>query len=241
MTDQQQQAKKMLQDGVFYLETTGLIKKGQVAVQDNAKSKSERLCFYPPNKFLTITTDVAVDELLATKAVFQNASKMGYAIFRSIVTGIGRKFYDLYSHKTTVLDKFAEESKKKAYFKDLWYLINYVDRALRVDKFSVDDMYIKPFPIVTILKTIALLEARLDFSDTEKAIITKICDLSSFSLAILYNAVSAPIVETKIMARTVLDYFALADPTVQHDFELKGLKHVPAGQVRSLILTSYQH
>ena len=158
---------------------------------------------------------------------------MAYVLYRMIVENIGSNY--LYS--PVVVRDCAEEEERKAYYEEVWYLLMFIEKAFEFDDFTAKELNIVPMNKEKAVKTINILEQKLDLSADEKKMVDKVKALSPISLTVLYKAFSYPTIQTRVDVNKILNYFATADKKINFNFMLNNLTPVPVGLIQDLIVS----
>ena len=113
----------------------------------------------------------------------------------------------------------------------------FIEKAFEFDDFTAKELNIVPMNKEKAVKTINILEQKLDLSADEKKMVDKVKALSPISLTVLYKAFSYPTIQTRVDVNKILNYFATADKKINFNFMLNNLTPVPVGLIQDLIVS----
>ena len=228
-----QKAEGMLKAGAYFLADTGFIQLNQIKIESNLSSDLVQITYNTPAGIMPIKFKINGTKIYQESPILLNVSKMAYVLYRMIVENIGSNY--LYS--PVVLRDCAEEEERKAYFEEVWYLLMFIEKALESDDFTAKELNIVPMNKGKAVKTINILEQKLDLSADEKKMVDKVKALSPISLTVLYKAFSYPTIQTRVDVNKILNYFATADKKINFNFMFNSLTHVPVGLIQDLIVS----
>lgn len=228
-----QKAEGMLKAGASFLADTGFIQLNQIEIESNLSSDLVQITYNTPAGIMPIKFKINGTKIYQESPILLNVSKMAYVLYRMIVENIG--FNYLYS--PVVLRDCAEEEERKAYYEEVWYLLMFIEKAFEFDDFTAKELNIVPMNKEKAVKTINILEQKLDLSADEKKMVDKVKALSPISLTVLYKAFSYPTIQTRIDVNKILNYFATADKKINFNFMFNSLTRVPVGLIQDLIVS----
>lgn len=228
-----QKAEEMLKAGASFLADTGFIQLNQIKIESNLSSDLVQITYNTPAGIMPIKFQTNGTKIYQERPILLNVSKMAYVLYRMIVENIGSNY--LYS--PIVLKDCAEENERKAYFEEVWYLLMFIEKALEFDDFTAKELNIVPMNKEKAVKTINILEQRLDLSADEKKMVNRVKALSPISLTVLYKAFSYPTIQTRVDVNKILNYFATADKKINFNFMFNSLNRVPVGLIQDLIVS----
>lgn len=206
-----QKAEGMLKAGASFLADTGFIQLNQIKIESNLSSNLVQITYNTPAGIMPIKFKTNGTKIYQERPILLNVSKMAYVLYRMIVENIGSN----YLYTPVVLKDCAEENERKAYFEEVWYLLMFIEKAV---------------------KTINILEQKLDLSADEKKMVNRVKALSPISLTVLYKAFSYPTIQTRVDVNKILNYFATADKKINFNFMFNRLNRVPVGLIQDLIV-----
>ena len=192
-----------------------------------------QITYNTPAGIMPIKFKINGTKIYQESPILLNVSKMAYVLYRMIVENIGSNY--LYS--PVVLRDCAEEEERKAYYEEVWYLLMFIEKAFEFDDFTAKELNIVPMNKEKAVKTINILEQKLDLSADEKKMVDKVKALSPISLTVLYKAFSYPTIQTRVDVNKILNYFATADKKINFNFMLNNLTPVPVGLIQDLIVS----
>lgn len=227
-----QKAEEMLKAGASFLADTGFIQLNQIKIKSNLSSNLVQITYNTPAGIMPIKFKTNGTKIYQERPILLNVSKMAYVLYRMIVENIGSNY--LYS--PVVLRDCAEEEEHKAYFEEVWYLLMFIEKALESDDFTAKELNIVPMNKEKAVKTINILEQKLDLSADEKKMVNRVKALSPISLTVLYKAFSYPTIQTRVDVNKILKYFATADKKINFNFMFNRLNRVPVGLIQDLIV-----
>lgn len=227
-----QKAEEMLKAGASFLADTGFIQLNQIKIKSNLSSNLVQITYNTPAGIMPIKFKTNGTKIYQERPILLNVSKMAYVLYRMIVENIGSNY--LYS--PVVLRDCAEEEEHKAYFEEVWYLLMFIEKALESDDFTAKELNIVPMNKEKAVKTINILEQKLDLSADEKKMLNRVKALSPISLTVLYKAFSYPTIQTRVDVNKILKYFATADKKINFNFMFNRLNRVPVGLIQDLIV-----
>ena len=228
-----QKAEGMLKAGASFLADTGFIQLNQIKIESNLSSDLVQITYNTPAGIMPIKFKINGTMIYQESPILLNVSKMAYVLYRMIVENIGSNY--LYS--PVVLRDCAEEEERKAYYEEVWYLLMFIEKAFEFDDFTAKELNIVPMNKEKAVKTINILEQKLDLSADEKKMVDKVKALSPISLTVLYKAFSYPTIQTRVDVNKILNYFATADKKINFNFMLNNLTPVPVGLIQDLIVS----
>ena len=228
-----QKAEEMLKAGASFLADTGFIQLSQIKFKSNLSSDLVQITYNTPAGIMPIKFKINGTKIYQESPILLNVSKMAYVLYRMIVENIGSNY--LYS--PVVLRDCAEEEERKAYYEEVWYLLMFIEKALEFDDFTAKELNIVPMNKEKAVKTINILEQKLDLSADEKKMVDKVKALSPISLTVLYKAFSYPTIQTRVDVNKILNYFATADKKINFNFIFNSLNPVPVGLIQDLIVS----
>lgn len=228
-----QKAEGMLKAGASFLADTGFIQLNQIKIESNLSSDLVQITYNTPAGIMPIKFKINGTKIYQESPILLNVSKMAYVLYRMIVENIGSNY--LYS--PVVLRDCAEEEERKAYYEEVWYLLMFIEKAFEFDDFTAKELNIVPMNKEKAVKTINILEQKLDLSADEKKMVDKVKALSPISLTVLYKAFSYPTIQTRVDVNKILNYFATADKKINFNFMLNNLTPVPVGLIQDLIVS----
>lgn len=228
-----QKAEGMLKAGASFLADTGFIQLNQIKIESNLSSGLVQITYNTPAGIMPIKFKINETKIYQESPILLNVSKMAYVLYRMIVENIGSNY--LYS--PVVLRDCAEEEERKAYYEEVWYLLMFIEKAFEFDDFTAKELNIVPMNKEKAVKTINILEQKLDLSADEKKMVNKVKALSPISLTVLYKAFSYPTIQTRVDINKILNYFATADKKINFNFMFNSLTHVPVGLIQDLIVS----
>lgn len=228
-----QKAEGMLKAGASFLADTGFIQLNQIKIESNLSSDLVQITYNTPAGIMPIKFKINGTKIYQESPILLNVSKMAYVLYRMIVENIGSNY--LYS--PVVLRDCAEEEERKAYYEEVWYLLMFIEKAFEFDDFTAKELNIVPMNKEKAVKTINILEQKLDLSADEKKMVNKVKALSPISLTVLYKAFSYPTIQTRVDVNKILNYFATADKKINFNFMFNSLTHVPVGLIQDLIVS----
>lgn len=228
-----QKAEGMLKAGASFLADTGFIQLNQIKIESNLSSDLVQITYNTPAGIMPIKFQTNGTKIYQERPILLNVSKMAYVLYRMIVENIGSNY--LYS--PVVLRDCAEEEERKAYYEEVWYLLMFIEKAFEFDDFTAKELNIVPMNKEKAVKTINILEQKLDLSADEKKMVDKVKALSPISLTVLYKAFSYPTIQTRIDVNKILNYFATADKKINFNFMFNSLTRVPVGLIQDLIVS----
>ena len=228
-----QKAEGMLKAGASFLADTGFIQLNQIKIESNLSSDLVQITYNTPAGIMPIKFKTNGTKIYQESPILLNVSKMAYVLYRMIVENIGSNY--LYS--PVVLRDCAEEEERKAYYEEVWYLLMFIEKAFEFDDFTAKELNIVPMNKEKAVKTINILEQKLDLSADEKKMVDKVKALSPISLTVLYKAFSYPTIQTRIDVNKILNYFATADKKINFNFMFNSLTRVPVGLIQDLIVS----
>ena len=228
-----QKAEGMLKAGASFLADTGFIQLNQIKIESNLSSDLVQITYNTPAGIMPIKFQTNGKKIYQERPILLNVSKMAYVLYRMIVENIGSNY--LYS--PVVLRDCAEEEERKAYYEEVWYLLMFIEKAFEFDDFTAKELNIVPMNKEKAVKTINILEQKLDLSADEKKMVDKVKALSPISLTVLYKAFSYPTIQTRIDVNKILNYFATADKKINFNFMFNSLTRVPVGLIQDLIVS----
>ena len=227
-----QKAEEMLKAGASFLADTGFIQLSQIKFKSNLSSNLVQITYNTPAGIMPIKFKTNGTKIYQERPILLNVSKMAYVLYRIIVENIGSN----YLYPPVVLRDCAEEAERKAYFEEVWYLLMFIEKALESDDFTAKELNIVPMNKEKAVKTINILEQKLDLSADEKKMVNRVKALSPISLTVLYKAFSYPTIQTRIEVNEILKYFATADKKINFNFMFNRLNRVPVGLIQDLIV-----
>lgn len=227
-----QKAEGMLKAGASFLADTGFIQLNQIEIESNLSSDLVQITYNTPAGIMPIKFKINGTKIYQESPILLNVSKMAYVLYRMIVENIGSNY--LYS--PVVLRDCAEEEERKAYYEEVWYLLMFIEKAFEFDDFTAKELNIVPMNKEKAVKTINILEQKLDLSADEKKMVDKVKALSPISLTVLYKAFSYPTIQTRVDVIKILNYFATADKKINFNFMFNRLTRVPVGLIQDLIV-----
>ena len=228
-----QKAEGMLKAGASFLADTGFIQLNQIEIESNLSSDLVQITYNTPAGIMPIKFKINGTKIYQESPILLNVSKMAYVLYRMIVENIGSNY--LYS--PVVLRDCAEEEERKAYYEEVWYLLMFIEKAFKFDDFTAKELNIVPMNKEKAVKTINILEQRLDLSADEKKMVNRVKALSPISLTVLYKAFSYPTIQTRVDVNKILNYFATADKKINFNFMFNSLTPVPVGLIQDLIVS----
>lgn len=228
-----QKAEGMLKAGASFLADTGFIQLNQIKIESNLSSDLVQITYNTPAGIMPIKFKTNGTKIYQESPILLNVSKMAYVLYRMIVENIGSNY--LYS--PIVLKDCAEENERKAYYEEVWYLLMFIEKAFEFDDFTAKELNIVPMNKEKAVKTINILEQKLDLSADEKKMVDKVKALSPISLTVLYKAFSYPTIQTRVDVNKILNYFATADKKINFNFMFNSLTPVPVGLIQDLIVS----
>ena len=228
-----QKAEGMLKAGASFLADTGFIQLNQIKIESNLSSDLVQITYNTPAGIMPIKFKINGTKIYQESPILLNVSKMAYVLYRMIVENIGSNY--LYS--PVVLRDCAEEEERKAYYEEVWYLLMFIEKAFEFDDCTAKELNIVPMNKEKAVKTINILEQKLDLSADEKKMVDKVKALSPISLTVLYKAFSYPTIQTRVDVNKILNYFATADKKINFNFMLNNLTPVPVGLIQDLIVS----
>lgn len=228
-----QKAEGMLKAGASFLADTGFIQLNQIEIESNLSSDLVQITYNTPAGIMPIKFKINGTKIYQESPILLNVSKMAYVLYRMIVENIGSNY--LYS--PVVLRDCAEEEERKAYYEEVWYLLMFIEKAFEFDDFTAKELNIVPMNKEKAVKTINILEQKLDLSADEKKMVDKVKALSPISLTVLYKAFSYPTIQTRVDVNKILNYFATADKKINFNFIFNSLNPVPVGLIQDLIVS----
>lgn len=228
-----QKAEEMLKAGASFLADTGFIQLNQIKIKSNLSSNLVQIAYNTPAGIMPIKFKTNGTKIYQERPILLNVSKMAYVLYRMIVENIGSN----YLYTPVVLRDCAEEEERKAYFEEVWYLLMFIEKALEFDDFTAKELNIVPMNKEKAVKTINILEQKLDLSADEKKMVNRVKALSPISLTVLYKAFSYPTIQTRVDVNKILNYFATADKKINFNFMFNSLTHVPVGLIQDLIVS----
>lgn len=228
-----QKAEGMLKAGASFLADTGFIQLNQIKIESNLSSDLVQITYNTPAGIMPIQFKTNGTKIYQESPILLNVSKMAYVLYRMIVENIGSNY--LYS--PVVLRDCAEEEERKAYYEEVWYLLMFIEKAFEFDDFTAKELNIVPMNKEKSVKTINILEQKLDLSADEKKMVDKVKALSPISLTVLYKAFSYPTIQTRVDVNKILNYFATADKKINFNFMFNSLTPVPVGLIQDLIVS----
>ena len=228
-----QKAEGMLKAGASFLADTGFIQLNQIKIESNLSSDLVQITYNTPAGIMPIKFKTNGTKIYQESPILLNVSKMAYVLYRMIVENIGSNY--LYS--PVVLRDCAEEEERKAYYEEVWYLLMFIEKAFEFDDFTAKELNIVPMNKEKAVKTINILEQKLDLSADEKKMVDKVKALSPISLTVLYKAFSYPTIQTRVDVNKILNYFATADKKINFNFMFNSLTPVPVGLIQDLIVS----
>ena len=228
-----QKAEGMLKAGASFLADTGFIQLNQIKIKSNLSSDLVQITYNTPAGIMPIKFKINGTKIYQESPILLNVSKMAYVLYRMIVENIGSNY--LYS--PVVLRDCAEEEERKAYYEEVWYLLMFIEKAFKFDDFTAKELNIVPMNKEKAVKTINILEQRLDLSADEKKMVNRVKALSPISLTVLYKAFSYPTIQTRVDVNKILNYFATADKKINFNFMFNRLNRVPVGLIQDLIVS----
>ena len=228
-----QKAEGMLKAGASFLADTGFIQLNQIEIESNLSSDLVQITYNTPAGIMPIKFKINGTKIYQESPILLNVSKMAYVLYRMIVENIGSNY--LYS--PVVLRDCAEEEERKAYYEEVWYLLMFIEKAFKFDDFTAKELNIVPMNKEKAVKTINILEQRLDLSADEKKMVNRVKALSPISLTVLYKAFSYPTIQTRVDVNKILNYFATADKKINFNFMFNSLNRVPVGLIQDLIVS----
>ena len=228
-----QKAEGMLKAGASFLADTGFIQLNQIKIESNLSSDLVQITYNTPAGIMPIKFKINGTKIYQESPILLNVSKMAYVLYRMIVENIGSNY--LYS--PVVLRDCAEEEERKAYYEEVWYLLMFIEKAFKFDDFTAKELNIVPMNKEKAVKTINILEQRLDLSADEKKMVNRVKALSPISLTVLYKAFSYPTIQTRVDVNKILNYFATADKKINFNFMFNRLNRVPVGLIQDLIVS----
>lgn len=227
-----QKAEEMLKAGASFLADTGFIQLSQIKFKSNLSSDLVQITYNTPAGVMPIKFKTNGTKIYQERPILLNVSKMAYVLYRMIVENIGSN----YLYPPVVLRDCAEEEERKAYFEEVWYLLMFIEKALESDDFTAKELNIVPMNKEKAVKTINILEQKLDLSADEKKMVNRVKALSPISLTVLYKAFSYPTIQTRVDVNKILKYFATADKKINFNFMFNRLNRVPVGLIQDLIV-----
>lgn len=227
-----QKAEEMLKAGASFLADTGFIQLSQIKFKSNLSSNLVQITYNTPAGIMPIKFKTNGTKIYQERPILLNVSKMAYVLYRMIVENIGSN----YLYPPVVLRDCAEEAERKAYFEEVWYLLMFIEKALESDDFTAKELNIVPMNKEKAVKTINILEQKLDLSADEKKMLNRVKALSPISLTVLYKAFSYPTIQTRVDVNKILKYFATADKKINFNFMFNRLNRVPVGLIQDLIV-----
>ena len=227
-----QKAEEMLKAGASFLADTGFIQLSQIKFKSNLSSNLVQITYNTPAGIMPIKFKTNGTKIYQERPILLNVSKMAYVLYRMIVENIGSN----YLYPPVVLRDCAEEAERKAYFEEVWYLLMFIEKALESDDFTAKELNIVPMNKEKAVKTINILEQKLDLSADEKKMVNRVKALSPISLTVLYKAFSYPTIQTRIEVNEIIKYFATADKKINFNFMFNRLNRVPVGSIQDLIV-----
>lgn len=227
-----QKAEEMLKAGASFLADTGFIQLNQIKIKSNLSSNLVQITYNTPAGIMPIKFKANGTKIYQERPILLNVSKMAYVLYRMIVENIGSN----YLYPPVVLRDCAEEEERKAYFEEVWYLLMFIEKALESDDFTAKELNIVPMNKEKAVKTINILEQKLDLSADEKKMANRVKALSPISLTVLYKAFSYPTIQTRVDVNKILNYFAIADKKINFNFIFNRLTRVPVGLIQYLIV-----
>ena len=228
-----QKAEGMLKAGASFLADTGFIQLNQIKIESNLSSDLVQITYNTPAGIMPIKFKINGTKICQESPIILNVSKMAYVLYRMIVENIGSNY--LYS--PVVLRDCAEEEERKAYYEEVWYLLMFIEKAFEFDDFTAKELNIVPMNKEKAVKTLNVLEQKLDLSADEKKMVNKVKALSPISLTVLYKAFSYPTIQTRVDVIKILNYFATADKKINFNFMFNSLNRVPVGLIQDLIVS----
>ena len=228
-----QKAEGMLKAGASFLADTGFIQLNQIKIESNLSSDLVQIIYNTPAGIMPIKFKINGTKIYQESPILLNVSKMAYVLYRMIVENIGSNY--LYS--PVVLRDCAEEEERKAYYEEVWYLLMFIEKAFKFDDFTAKELNIVPMNKEKAVKTINILEQKLDLSADEKKMVNRVKALSPISLTVLYKAFSYPTIQTRVDVNKILNYFATADKKINFNFMFNRLNRVPVGLIQDLIVS----
>ena len=228
-----QKAEGMLKAGASFLADTGFIQLNQIKIESNLSSDLVQITYNTPAGIMPIKFKINGTKIYQESPILLNVSKMAYVLYRMIVENIGSNY--LYS--PVVLRDCAEEEERKAYYEEVWYLLMFIEKAFEFDDFTAKELNIVPMNKEKAVKTINILEQKLDLSADEKKMVNRVKALSPISLTVLYKAFSYPTIQTRVDVNKILNYFATADKKINFNFMFNSLTPVPVGLIQDLIVS----
>ena len=228
-----QKAEGMLKAGASFLADTGFIQLNQIEIESNLSSDLVQITYNTPAGIMPIKFKINGTKIYQESPILLNVSKMAYVLYRMIVENIGSNY--LYS--PVVLRDCAEEEERKAYYEEVWYLLMFIEKAFKFDDFTAKELNIVPMNKEKAVKTINILEQKLDLSADEKKMVNRVKALSPISLTVLYKAFSYPTIQTRVDVNKILNYFATADKKINFNFMFNSLTPVPVGLIQDLIVS----
>ena len=228
-----QKAEGMLKAGASFLADTGFIQLNQIKIESNLSSDLVQITYNTPAGIMPIKFKINGTKIYQESPILLNVSKMAYVLYRMIVENIGSNY--LYS--PVVLRDCAEEEERKAYYEEVWYLLMFIEKAFKFDDFTAKELNIVPMNKEKAVKTINILEQKLDLSADEKKMVNRVKALSPISLTVLYKAFSYPTIQTRVDVNKILNYFATADKKINFNFMFNRLNRVPVGLIQDLIVS----
>lgn len=227
-----QKAEEMLKAGASFLADTGFIQLNQIKIKSNLSSNLVQITYNTPAGIMPIKFKANGTKIYQERPILLNVSKMAYVLYRMIVENIGSN----YLYTPVVLRDCAEEEERKAYSEEVWYLLMFIEKALESDDFTAKELNIVPMNKEKAVKTINILEQKLDLSADEKKMANRVKALSPISLTVLYKAFSYPTIQTRVDVNKILNYFATADKKINFNFMFNRLNRVPVGLIQDLIV-----
>ena len=228
-----QKAEGMLKAGASFLADTGFIQLNQIKIESNLSSDLVQITYNTPAGIMPIKFKTNGTKIYQERPILLNVSKMAYVLYRMIVENIGSN----YLYPPVVLRDCAEEAERKAYFEEVWYLLMFIEKALESDDFTAKELNIVPMNKEKAVKTINILEQKLDLSADEKKMVNRVKALSPISLTVLYKAFSYPTIQTRVDVNKILNYFATANKKINFNFMFNSLTPVPVGLIQDLIVS----
>lgn len=234
------QVVSLVKNGIAWLAKDGFIDAKQFDVVQSPKNLDFlEIIFASPRGCFEVRFTLSASKIASEQYHLSPDTHIAYALYRIILSRIGK----LFATENNLLN--AEVSSKntdpRTYFKDGWYFINFIDKALQTHSFTPLDLMLKPLnkdqADKKMLEFNKLKDNKaLHLTNKQRNELNHIIHLSVYGLKMFNTLTSVKAMQTKVLFTNVLDWLSdtgYSDKAFLHTGELK---MVPLSVVEKIVV-----
>lgn len=233
----------LVKNGIAWLAKDGFIKAKQFHIVPSPKDpKLLELTFASPRDAFEISIILNASKIAKEQYRFKQDAHMAYVLYRIILSGIGKSF----ATESNLLksEVISEYSDPRTYFKDGWYFINFINKALQTHNFTPLDLMLMPLSKKKADKEAVEFKKLKDTKAlhlTNKQIneLKHIINLSSYGLEMFNTLTSVGVMQTKVLFTDILDWFSDTNYSNKVFLHTNELKMVPLSVVEKVIVNQW--